>query len=68
MISIRLLGWADAFEMHSAGKPAVRQDGRRLVNKRAKVGAQAQKVLEVPAMVLPEINPLISIGFESRLL
>lgn len=68
MVSIRLLSWADAFEVYSAAKPAVLQDRRLLVNKRAKVGAQAQKVLQVPAMVLPEIIPLISIGSESWLL
>lgn len=53
--------------MYSAAKPAVLQDGRVLVNKRDKVGAQAQKVLQVPAMVLLKITPFISTGFESRL-
>lgn len=45
----------------------VLQDGRVLVNQRDKAGAQALKVLQVPAMVLLKIIPFISTGFESWL-
>ena len=66
--SVGLVSRADAFEMYLAAKHVVLQDGRVLVNKRDKVGAQAQKVLQVPAVVLLKTIPFIPTGFESRLL
>lgn len=65
--SVGLVSRADAFEMYLAAKPVVLQDRRVLVNKRDKAGAQAQKVLKVPAMVFLKIIPFISTGFESQL-
>lgn len=66
--SAGLVSRVDAFEMNLAAKPVVLQDRRVLVTKRDKVGAQAQKVLQVPAVALPKIIPFISTGFESQLL